>query len=180
MRFVPHRSHGDLVRTPVAILDPLHSEPIHREVLAMAGLRIKRQDLLVQPPTPYLQVVPGGRPEAEIPANRPLMSLPLATIRFVRAPKLHGSVKLSRQPLRRRWIDLLMALRKPAVQLHELQLDGKPQPAFVGHARQQGQFIGGQRPVVVKFSLDPGLRHVQVRCKLGDADYRTKTADQMS
>jgi hypothetical protein len=34
--------------------------------------------------------------------------------------------------------------------------------------------------VVVKISLDPGLRHVQVHCKLGDADYRTKTADQMS
>jgi hypothetical protein len=92
----------------------------------------------VQPLSQHLQVVDGDRPKAEILANRPLMALPLAAGQLVRAPELCGSVKLSRQPLRRRRIDLLMTLRKPAVQLHELRLDGKPQPTsqptFVGHA----------------------------------------------
>jgi|SRR5277367_5519605 len=128
----------------------------------------------MQPLRQHPDVVPGGWAKVKIPANGPLMGLPLATGRLVRAPELDGSVKLSRQLLRSRRIDLLRTLRKPAVQLHELQLNSKAQPTFVSHAGQQGHFVRGQRPVLVKFRLDPRLRHVQVRCKLGDTDYRSK------
>ncbi len=63
-----------------------------------------------------------------------------------------------------------MTLRQPVAQLHELQLNGKPQPTSVGDAGQQGRFVGGQRPLGVKFSLDPGLHHVQVHCPLQNED----------
>ncbi len=122
--------------------DALRSEPIDREVLAMAGLRIKRQDLLVQPLTQYPQVVRAGRPKSQQLTDRLPMAAALATIEFVIGQRIDRGSQLHPQPSRRVGVKFLRALGKSAMNLHEFELGGKPQPTFVGHARQQGDLFG--------------------------------------
>jgi hypothetical protein len=165
-------------------LNALRAAPVDRPVQTVAGLRIERQDLLVQPLTEHFEVVSSGRPKSKKAADRMPMPASLAPIEFVIGQQLDPGPQLHPQPARRVGIDLLMTLGKPAVQLHELQLNGKPQatsqPTFVGHTGQQGQFIGRQRPLVLKVDLDPGLRHDHACREGGRTDYRTITVSQMA
>ena len=103
------------------------------------------------------------------------MPASLAPIAFITGQHRDWGTNLRPQTLGRVGIDLFMTLGKPAVNLHELELGSKSQPTFVGHTGQQRHFVGRQRPLVLKFDLDPGLRHDHAYREGERTDYRAIT-----
>ena len=112
----------------------------------MAGLGGEGQRLVRQPEGKPFEIAGGRRVKSQKLPDRTSMASTLARIQFERGEAFDANAKLRGNPRYRGWGELVMTLREPAVQLHELELHRKREAPFVGHAGEQLKLLGRQCP----------------------------------
>jgi hypothetical protein len=100
----------------------LRLAPFQREIAAVAGLRIERQNIVGQPIAQALTVAARRGTDSQYPTNGTALPASLAAIEFEGYETIGGTpaTDLSREPIKHGRINLIMTFWKAAVDFHEL------------------------------------------------------------